>query len=114
MREFTLITVAALGSAVLGGLFGALIGWLSPEFIDRLTQPQPVTETVRFGAATGLVAGLFIGAAVMAFGLMVEAARAWVRRLTPGKEGSAEPDTAPERATSDGFQAASPRRRQGV
>jgi hypothetical protein len=113
MREFTLITVAALVSAVLGGLFGALIGWLSPEFIGVLTQPQPVAEPARFGAATGLVAGLFIGASVMAFGLMVEAARAWVRRLTPRTDGSAEPGTASERAVSDAFQASSAPRRPG-
>jgi hypothetical protein len=113
MREFTLITVAALASAVLGGLFGALIGWLSPEFINVLTQPNPVTETARFGAATGLVAGLFIGAAVMAFGLMVEAMRGWVKRLTPEKASSADPVTEPERAVSSAFRAASSARQGG-
>src|SRR4051794_16197823 len=113
MREFTLITVAALTSAVLGGLFGALIGWLSPEFIGVLTQPQPVSEPARFGAATGLVAGLFIGASVMAFGLMVEAIRGWVKRLTPGKEGNAEVAATTERAVSGAFQASSPSRRPG-
>jgi hypothetical protein len=105
MREFTLITLAALGSAVLGGLFGALIGWLSPEFISLLTQPRPVSEPARFGAATGLVAGLFIGTAVMAFGLMIEAARAWVKRLTPRAEGNTDAVTAPERGASDAFRA---------
>ena len=113
MREFTLITVAALVSAFLGGLFGGLIGWLSPEFIGLLTQPHPVAETARFGAATGLVAGLFIGASVMAFGLMVEAVRGWVRRLTPDKEGTAEAATAPERAISDAIRASSSPRRPG-
>ena len=107
MREFTLITVAALVSAVLGGLFGGLIGWLSPEFIGVLTQPQPVAEPARFGAATGLVAGLFIGAAVMAFGLMVEAIRGWVKRLTPEKASNAESATEPERAVSSAFRSAS-------
>ena len=78
MREFVQIMIAALGSSIAGGLFGSLIGWLSPEFIDQLTRPQPILQPVRFAAATGLVAGLFIGAATMGFGLLVAALRAWI------------------------------------
>jgi vacuolar-type H+-ATPase subunit I/STV1 len=75
MREFAAIIVAGIGSSMLGGAFGGLVGWLSPELINTLAQPQLVTDHVRFAVATGLVAGLFIGAAAMGFGLLVGALR---------------------------------------
>lgn len=84
MREFAFIFVAGLASAILGGSFGAFIGWLSPEFIDALTHPHPIADSVRFGIATGLVSGLLIGSAAMAFGLLVAAFRAWAMRPVAG------------------------------
>jgi membrane protein YqaA with SNARE-associated domain len=80
MREFWHITVAAIGSSLLGGAFGTLIGWPSPEFINVLAQPNQVQDPLRFAAATGLVSGLLLGAAVMGFGLLLAALRA--RRST--------------------------------
>jgi hypothetical protein len=73
MKIFFLIVIAGLGCAALGGGFGWLVGILSPEFIALLVQPDPVSEPERMGAALGLVSGLFLGAATMGFGLVVEA-----------------------------------------
>jgi hypothetical protein len=86
MRVFLLILVAALGCAALGCGFGWLVGTLSPEFIALLTQPTPVDDPQRLGAALGLVFGLLIGAAAMGFGLLVEAFRTWVNRIKPSRE----------------------------
>ena len=75
MREFTFIVFAGLGSAVLGGLFGAGIGYLSPEFIDMLADPHKIAAAEKVGAAIGLVLGLLLGSAVMAFSLFIETIR---------------------------------------
>jgi hypothetical protein len=88
MREFTLIVFAALSSAVLGGLFGAGIGYLSPEFIDMLADPRKIASPEKVGAAIGLVSGLLLGAVVMAFSLLVETIRGRSRRLTADMDDS--------------------------
>jgi hypothetical protein len=88
MREFTFILFAALGSAVLGGVFGAGIGYLSPEFIDLLAIPQKVAAPEKFGAAIGLVCGLMLGSVGMGFGLLVGAIRGRSSRLAAGQDNS--------------------------
>ena len=97
MREFLLIAMAAFASSIAGGIFGSFIGWLSPELIRVLAQPQQVLEPVRFGAATGLIAGLLIGAAAMGFGQFVGVLRARTRRPVdkedvPDRANSMDPD----------------------
>jgi hypothetical protein len=101
MRAFLLIVIAALGCAALGSGFGWLVGALSPEFIELLTQPYPVAEPQRLGAALGLVLGLFLGAPAMGFGLLVEALRAWAGRGKPGKEAPPDPTLSQRRRTED-------------
>src|SRR5262245_183030 len=96
MRGFLLIVLAGLGSAALGGGLGWLIGWMSPEFVALLAQPSPVAEPGRLGAAFGVVSGLLLGALAMAFGLLVEAVRAWAARGRAVAE--APPDEAPLQA----------------
>jgi hypothetical protein len=86
MREFVLMLAAGLGSAALGGGFGSLIGWLSPELIGVLAYPHPVLSPVRFGAATGLIAGLLIGAPAMGFALLVGAIRGRAGRPAAGAD----------------------------
>src|SRR5262245_11202544 len=80
MRGFVLIVLAGLGSAALGGGLGWLVGRLSPEFVGLLAQPSPVADPRRLGAAFGVVSGLLLGALAMAFGLLVDAVRAWAGR----------------------------------
>ena len=106
MREFVLMLAAGLGSAALGGGFGSLIGWLSPELISLLAYPHPVLSPVRFGAATGLIAGLLIGAAAMGFGLLVGAIRARAGRPAVSPGGSAGLSAAPDRAAPGAFRGA--------
>jgi hypothetical protein len=86
MRAFLLIVIAGLGSAVLGGGFGWLVGSLSPDFIALLAQPYLVAQPERLGAALGLVSGLFLGAVAMAFGLLVDAFRLWALRGKASRE----------------------------
>jgi hypothetical protein len=88
MRGFLLIVIAGLGSAALGTGLGWLVGILSPEFIGLVAQPNAVADPARLGAALGLVSGLLLGVAAMAFGLLVDAIRAWATR---GKSGSEVP-----------------------
>ena len=72
LKQFLCILIAALASAALGGLFGAGVAALSPEFARSLFGPhQPVW---RFAAGVGMVWGLFIG---------VSAVSHWVRPACP-------------------------------
>jgi len=72
-RYFLYILVAALGSSALGGGFAALIALVSPEFVaDFFPKAGAASDGVkRYAAAVGMVWGLFIGAAVMAFCLLL-------------------------------------------
>jgi len=62
---FAIILLGSIGSAILGGIFAALIATLSPEFVESLFSPK--NNAVRYAAAVGMLWGLFIGAAVSAF-----------------------------------------------
>ena len=76
LRHFLLILAAGLGSAVVGGLFGAGIALLSPEFVSGLFSPK-TGDLARYAAAVGAVWGLFIGAGTMAFVIGVAAIANW-------------------------------------
>jgi hypothetical protein len=86
MREFCMILTAGLISCALGGGFGWLVGRISPEFIQMLARPYPVQDPERFAAAMGTIAGLVIGAAAMAFGLLIAVIR------SHGKRSKVEPN----------------------
>jgi hypothetical protein len=86
MKGFFLILGAGLVSAALGCGFGWVVGSVSPEFIAYLVQPQPVADAPGLGTALGLVSGLLLGAATMAFSLLVEAFRLWVLHGRAPKE----------------------------
>jgi hypothetical protein len=75
MRAFLWIMAAGISCALLGGAFGWLLGLIAPEFLQLLSQPQPVADPARLGMALGMIAGLLLGAAAMAFGQLVEAIR---------------------------------------
>jgi hypothetical protein len=78
IKNFLLILAAALLSAVIGGLFGAGIAALSPDFVSGLFSPK-TDSVIRYAAAVGAVWGVFIGAGAMAFGLLVAAIANWFR-----------------------------------
>ena len=84
MRAFILIVAAGIGCSILGGLFGFAIGSISPEFLRAITLiPQlgaEVQDAPRLGTAFGMVCGLFLGTAVMAFSLVLQTLREWITR----------------------------------
>lgn len=82
-REFLLIVAAGLLGSALGTGFGALVGVLSPEFVQAVIAPQPIVEPVRTGAAMGMIAGLLLGAATMVAGRFLGAVREWATARRP-------------------------------
>ena len=69
-RNFLFIVGAALGSSVLGGVFGAIVAVISPEFVRGLASTSP-ESIVRWAAGMGMIWGLFLGTAVMGFSLLI-------------------------------------------
>jgi MFS family permease len=64
---FVIIVLGAILSAVLGGVFGALVAAISPEFVQGLFGREAGEPVVRYSFAVGMIWGLFIGAAVSGF-----------------------------------------------
>ncbi|PYQ66217.1 MAG: hypothetical protein DMF54_08630 [Acidobacteria bacterium] len=62
VRNFLSIVGAALGSSVLGGIFGSVVAVISPEFVKSLTAPPEAGSLVRYA-----------GTAVMGFSLLIAA-----------------------------------------
>jgi hypothetical protein len=71
LRYFFYIVAGALASAVFGGLFACVVALVSSEFVRSLFSPPQDTELVRYAAAVGMVWGIFLGTAVMAFSLFL-------------------------------------------
>ena len=67
LKYFIYILAAALASAVLGGVFAALIATISPDFVKGLFSPPAAASLVRYSTAVGMIWGLAIGTGVMAF-----------------------------------------------
>ena len=82
MRYFIYIVAGALVSSALGGMFACLIAIVSPEFVRTLFSPQASaagTSLVRYAAAVGMIWGIFLGTAVMAFSLLLVTLQAVAR-----------------------------------
>ncbi len=75
LKSFGLMVAGGLVSSVLGGGFGALIGWISPDFVAHLGEsgirPQGAFDSLRYGAGIGAVAGLFVGFAATVVALFM-------------------------------------------
>ena len=71
VRNFLTILAAALGSSVLGGVFGAVVALVSPEFVRSLSETHAPESIVRYAAGLGMIWGLFLGVAVMWFSLLI-------------------------------------------
>jgi hypothetical protein len=67
LRYFLYVLGAALLAAIVGGVFAAVIGIISPEFVKGLFSPPDGSSLPRYAAAVGMIWGVFIGAGVMGF-----------------------------------------------
>lgn len=69
IQFFLIILAGAICAAVLGGIFGAVIGLLAPDFAGDLfaERGKKLPHPVNYSASVGMVFGLFIGAAVACF-----------------------------------------------
>jgi hypothetical protein len=93
VRNFLSIVGAALGSSVLGGLFGCVVALVSPEFVRNLASAPQAASLVRYAAGLGMIWGLFLGTAVMAFSLLVTALVKLTKALEsrPSRENASGP-----------------------
>jgi hypothetical protein len=68
---FLYILLAAVASSLLGAGFAYVVAALSPEFVTDLFPKATGANAGRYAAAVGMVWGLFVGAAVMGFCLLL-------------------------------------------
>ena len=71
LRYFLYIVASALVSSALGGLFACVVALISPEFVGSLFGRAVDGSLVRYAAGVGMIWGLFLGTAVMAFSLLL-------------------------------------------
>ena len=71
LRYFIYIIAGALASSALGGIFACLVALVSPEFVTSLFGFAAHHSLVRYAAGVGMMWGLFLGTAVMAFSLLL-------------------------------------------
>jgi hypothetical protein len=102
-REFLLIVAGGIIGSVLGAGFGILIGFVAPEFVEALANPQPVHSPERVGLALGMIAGLMIGATAMVVGRVVGAIRQWAASRGAAVAQRFGPDAGPERGPNTGI-----------
>jgi len=87
IKSFLCVLVAALSSAVLGGLFASVVALVSPEFVRGLFTPEGSESVVRYAAAVGMIWGLFLGTGVMGFVLLVAALYRLAKALEARRSG---------------------------
>jgi hypothetical protein len=94
IRYFFYIVGGALLSSALGGGFACIVALVSPEFVATLFSPTASAaghSVVRYAAAVGMIWGIFLGTAVMAFSLLlitlINVARI-IRKKVDAREGS--------------------------
>jgi predicted lysophospholipase L1 biosynthesis ABC-type transport system permease subunit len=84
LKYFFYVVGAALLSAIIGGVFAAVVALISPEFVKGLFTPQAGASLPRYAAAVGMIWGVFIGAGVMGFCLglvtLVQIARVFAKK----------------------------------
>jgi hypothetical protein len=74
LRYFFYIVAGALVSSALGGVFACIVAVVSPEFVAGLfsrSASDAGYSLVRYAAAVGMIWGIFLGTAVMAFSLLL-------------------------------------------
>jgi len=89
LRYFFYVLSRPLLSAVVGGVFAAVVALISPEFVKGLFTPQDGASLPRYAAAVGMIWGVFIGAGVMGFcpGLvtLVQIAKVFTKKKSEGE-----------------------------
>lgn len=70
---FLIMLVGSLLSALIGGVFGALVATISPEFVAGLFSHKAEAGIARYAFAVGMIWGVFIGAAVSGFACFLAA-----------------------------------------
>ena len=73
LKYFFSIVGGALAASVLGGVFACVVALISPEFVATLFLEAAAAggSLVRYAAAVGMIWGLFLGTAVMAFSILL-------------------------------------------
>jgi hypothetical protein len=71
LRYFISIVCGALASSALGGLFACAVALVSPQFVNSLFGRDIPGSLVRYAAGVGMIWGLFLGTAAMAFSLLL-------------------------------------------
>jgi hypothetical protein len=74
LKYFLSIVGGALAASVLGGVFACVVALISPEFVATLFSREAAAaggSLVRYAAAVGMIWGLFLGTAVMAFSILL-------------------------------------------
>ena len=65
------VMACTLSAGFAGGVAGSLVGWMAPSFVAWLASPQamppPTFQPMQFAIGIGIVSGLFIGAGVGLF-----------------------------------------------
>jgi hypothetical protein len=71
LRFFISIVCGALASSVIGGIFACVVAFVSPEFVSSLFGREVSGSLVRYAAGVGMIWGIFLGTAAMAFSLLL-------------------------------------------
>jgi hypothetical protein len=83
LKYFLYVVGAALASSILGAVFACVVALVLPEFVKTLFSTSVTGSLVRYAAGAGMVWGLFLGTAVMAFSLLLGVLGRLVRALRP-------------------------------
>ena len=90
LKYFFSIVGGALAASALGGAFACVVALISPEFVATLFSPQAASGSlVRYAAAVGMIWGIFLGTAVMAFSLLLVTITAAARIIRKKAESQA-------------------------
>jgi hypothetical protein len=71
LRYFVYIVFGALASSGIGGAFACVVALVSPEFVSSLFGREVSGSLIRYAAGVGMIWGIFLGTAAMAFSLLL-------------------------------------------
>ena len=71
LRYFVYIVCGALASSAIGGGFACVVAVVSPEFVGSLFGREVAGSLIRYAAGVGMIWGIFLGTAAMAFSLLL-------------------------------------------
>jgi hypothetical protein len=81
LKYFGSIVAGALVASLIGGLFAAVVAFISPDFVRGLFSPASGANLPRYAAALGMIWGVFLGTAAMGFSLFLVTAVQVVKLL---------------------------------